>query len=142
MMRIDMALHGHGIHREFQEWICRVEASASAALADWHGGKSMSSTVFRSNLRLMAFSDALTFDAEGKLAFGLMDACSCACLVELQGCWSSDARWGLRWKVTQAKYDTSPMDEPPVGEPPVGEPPVGEPPVLPAPQNYAFVDEV
>lgn len=109
--RIDMTLRPDvASHRDFGAWIAAVEDRAVDAtqLDEWKKNKSMSSTVFRDNLRFMAFSDTTVFDESGALSNGLMDAVSCSALVELQGCWGTDSRWGLRWKVVQLKFSTSP----------------------------------
>lgn len=136
MYRIDMRLRPDvAAHAAFAEWVGELENAASEApeLAEWRQDKARSTSVYNGNFRLMAFSDTLTFDAAGKLSFQLIDAASCACLVELQGCWSTPAKWGLRWKVVQVKFDSSPMDLPPA-------PPPAEP-TPPAPAAFAFVDD-
>jgi hypothetical protein len=150
MFRMDMRLRPDvPLHAAFCEWIADVEDSASQApeLAEWRAGKSRSSTVYNGNLRLMAFGDTLTFDAAGKLSFDLLDAACCACLVELQGCWSSESRWGLRWRVVQVKFDTQPMDLPAQPPPPAQSAFIAEPagprgPCGPAPPAaFAFLDD-
>lgn len=111
MYRINMRLDGRvQSHADFMQWVADIEDSASATpdLATWRGARSRSTTVYNSGMRLMAFSDTLAFDQDGKVSANLINAASCACIVELQGLWSSDARWGLRWKVAQLKFSPDP----------------------------------
>ena len=134
MYRVDLKLHpAVPVHAQFAEWVGALEESASEAaeLAEWRGKRRRSACVYNDGVRLMAFSDTLAFDEEGKLSADLMDAAACAALVELQGLWSTDTSWGLRWRVTQLKFSKTPLDLPAV----VAEPP---PPALP---GFAFVDE-
>ena len=116
MYRVEMALRPDApAHAAFAEWVGEVEdsvreaASGSPELSTWLGTKSRSSTVFNNTMRLMAFSDTMAFDQTGAISANLMDATTCACLLELTGCWSTDARWGLRWKIVQAKFDVAPV---------------------------------
>lgn len=113
MYRVELSMRPDvAAHIAFKEWVTEIERSAEAAaagdseLASWMGTKQRSATVYNDNMRLTAFSDTLTFDSTGKLSAGLMDAAACACLLELSGCWSSDTRWGLRWRIVQLKFDT------------------------------------
>lgn len=137
MFRIDMAMKPHldAIHEAFCSWVGALEEAVGAApdLQAWRQGKSRSTTLYNNNLRLMAFSDTLCFDDTGTLSFDLIDATNCACIVELQGCWSTEARWGLRWKVTQVKFGTGPVEEPKNDG--------GSPPAQAAPAAFAFLDE-
>lgn len=113
MYRLDMKLRPDvEIHQAFGEWLADIENSVAEAecLQEWRAGKSASTTVYNGNLRLMAFSDTLAFDASGSLSADLMHAASCSCIVELQGCWSTDARWGLRWRVVQVKFSKEPPE--------------------------------
>lgn len=117
MYRVDMSLlPDTPAHAAFAEWVgeaedsVRAAASQSADLSTWIGTKSRSSTVFNNAMRLMAFSDTLAFDQDGKMSANLLDATTCACLLELTGCWSTDARWGLRWKIVQIKFDVRPPE--------------------------------
>jgi hypothetical protein len=63
---------------------------------------------FRGNrtLRVTAFSDTLIFDAAGAVAPDPSSAKACSCLLELQGAWTSPARWGIRWRVVQVKLSS------------------------------------
>lgn len=111
MYRIDLSLDtSAAVHRQFCEWLEELDRAVASreALADWRRGKSQSSTLYNSRMRVTAFSDTLCFDAEGQLSFELLDAAACSCLLELQGCWSTDSRWGLRWRVAQVKFTTEP----------------------------------
>lgn len=124
MYRLDMQLRRDvEIHQAFSQWLADIEDGVAGAdgLKAWRGTKGRSTTVYNGNLRLTAFSDTLAFDASGALSADLMSAASATCIVELQGCWSSDARWGLRWRIVQVKFSK-------------------EPPALPA-ASSAFVDD-
>lgn len=115
MYRADIRLRSDvAIHDEFATWICDIEESAAECedLAHWREGKSLSSCVYNGSMRLMIFSNVLTFDDKGALSSGFLDAAWCACLVELQGTWGTDSRWGLRWKVIQMKFGKEPLDLP------------------------------
>lgn len=113
MYRVDTAFRHSTVHHEFAEWVSALEESASENLDDWIAGREASSSVFRGSMRLMVFADTPVFDATGAMSADLMDAAACACLVELQGCWTTDDKWGLRWKVSQLKFDTAPFDTTP-----------------------------
>jgi hypothetical protein len=65
---------------------------------------------FRGNrtLRVTAFTDTLIFDAAGAVTADPSGAKACSCLLELQGAWTSPARWGVRWKVVQVKLSDEP----------------------------------
>lgn len=97
-------------HREFSEWLCAVEESAreAASMQKWREGRSLSTSLYNGVLQLTAFSDTLAFDSEGKMSVGMLDARACACIVELQGCWQTDSRWGLRWRIAQLKWQREP----------------------------------
>lgn len=105
MYRLDLVLRQDlPTHSQFCGWLADIEDSASEALKEWRGGRSKSTCVYNNSMRLMAFSDTLAFDSSGKLSADLMSAGGCACIIELQGCWSTEARWGLRWKIVQIKF--------------------------------------
>jgi hypothetical protein len=57
------------------------------------------------SLRVTAFSDTHVFDEQGSLvdASNLAPAAALTVVLELQGVWTSASRWGVRWKVLQAK---------------------------------------
>lgn len=121
MYRVEMSLRQDTpANAAFAEWVGDVERAVEKAaplcpeLSTWIGTKSRSSTVYNGTMRLMAFSDTMAFDQTGKMSANLMDATTCACLLELTGCWSTDARWGLRWKMVQAKFDVQPVCAAPV----------------------------
>lgn len=136
MYRLDISLRPDvDVHSEFAAWLCEIDEAVATneSLAEWREGRSRSDTLFRNNWRLMAFSDTLCFDSSGKLSFDLMDAAACSCLVELQGCWSSPTRWGVRWKVLQIKFDQSPPEWATQAPPPQR--------VNPPLSAFAFVEE-
>jgi hypothetical protein len=111
MFRIDLALHPRvDVHQDFGRWVGDLEAAAAEApaVAGWKCGRTAATCVYRGSMRLMAFSDTPTFDREGRLAAGLLDAAGCECILELQGAWGTDGRWGLRWKISQLKYYDAP----------------------------------
>lgn len=95
---------------KFAAWLDSVLASAIAwggmhesdsrdpmpAVSEFAGVKSV---------RVTAFSDALLFDTDGNLTGDPSKAKACSCLLELQGLWTSPARWGIRWRVSQVKME-------------------------------------
>ena len=93
-------------HDAFATWIGNVEESAAEAseLLAGRGALRRSECVYNNSMRLMAFSDTLAFDDDGKLSGDLMDAAGCAALIELQGLWTAGGKWGLRWRVVQLKF--------------------------------------
>jgi len=107
MYRMHLALRPDlPVHSAFSDWLCEVDESASEseALREWRGGRSRSVALYNNSLRLTAFSDTLAFDATGKLSADLLSAGGCACIIELQGAWATEARWGVRWRVVQIKF--------------------------------------
>lgn len=88
------------VHREFEEWLRRLEDHASGP---WKTGKTVRSAVYSSTFSVMAFSDTLVFDDAGKLSADILDARSCSAILELSGAWTSDDVWGSRWKIVQLK---------------------------------------
>lgn len=88
-----------------------LEDTMAAAVA-WGGvtGVQPADAVTRSfgggrSLRVTAFSDTLFFDPSGAVTLpsGGAQSLGASCLLELQGLWTSPARWGLRWRVVQVK---------------------------------------
>lgn len=105
MYRVDMRLNsGVDTHAAFADWVGRLEQSVIDLEPELSSTKSLSRCVYNGNLRLMAFSDTLAFDADGKLSVDFLSAAACACVLELQGAWTTDARWGLRWKIVHLKF--------------------------------------
>ncbi len=88
------------VHREFEDWLRRVENHASGP---WKTGKTARSAVYSSTFSVMAFSDTLVFDDAGKLSADILDAKSCSAILELSGAWTTDDAWGARWKIVQLK---------------------------------------
>lgn len=106
MYRLDLVFRDDvDVHVDFVRFVQDLETSAGedTALRDWAPGD-LSRCVFNGSMRLMVFSDTLTFDDQGKLSADLMDAAACQCLIELQGIWKTESKWGIRWKVVQVKF--------------------------------------
>ena len=130
MYRLDLALRPDlPVHSDFCDWLCEVEegAAAAKALEAWRGGRGKSTTVYNNSVRLMAFSDTLAPD--------LLSAAGCSCIVELQGGWNTDSRWGLRWRVVQIKF----VNEVSLPPPPPNSPPESAPQAPAA--AFAFLDD-
>ncbi len=157
MYRVDFALlETDPAHSEFLEWVRGVERRAAESLVDWRGSRSLSTTTFgrgdRHSMRLTAFSDTLAFDAGGKVSADLVDATTAAAVLELQGAWNTDAKWGVRWKIVQLKFDTQPhecpapvpLDVEPAGRSRLGDPAAGADPAArvdaAAKVAYAFLE--
>ena len=92
--------------RAFGEFIDAIQASATRWVAESQPSfgapaDSLSSGLGARQLRVTAFSDTLFFDAAQCADPSGWTAC--ACVLQLQGLWTSPTRWGLRWKVVQAK---------------------------------------
>lgn len=140
MYRVELALSRHvPVHSAFCDWIAALEESASEAqaVAAFRAGKRRSDWVYststNASVSLTVFSDTLAFDEKGVLSADLMSARGVTALIELQGLWSTDAKWGMRWRVTQLKFTTTPPELPPAFEEDTGD--VGEPQ-----QAFAFLD--
>lgn len=108
--RVELKLPNSPTHDSFAEWIGEVESIADSSRGAWGPGLCKSEALYHNgtvnSMRLLAFSDTLVFDEHGELSADLMTAKKCIALVELAGCWTSGARWGLRWKVVQIKFWT------------------------------------
>ncbi len=104
---------------------------AAAPLSEFMGTRS---------LRVTAFSDALLFDKNGELVQEPAGAKACTCLLELQGCWTSAARWGLRWRVAQVKLADAPRPGPAPQFGFLADAGVAVPPAGPTPQ-FGFLDD-
>lgn len=119
MYRLTLTLHDHvPAHRAFCTWISDVEDTVTdePGLAEWREGKAKSTTVYNGTMRLMMFGDTPAFDdATGIMSAEYVDgAAAGAAVLELTGCWSTDAKWGLRWKIVQFKFTKDPPTFPPV----------------------------
>lgn len=137
MHRVELAMvPGVKAHDQFWAWVSAVEAAAAASpdLEEWRGGRSPTACIFRGSMRLMVFADTLAFDASGALSADLMSAAACSCLIELQGCWKTDDKWGVRWKVQQIKFDSTPPDFP-------AAPALPPPPAAASEAAYGFLEE-
>lgn len=113
MYRLVMTLReDQASHSAFAAWAGAVEASAAAdpSVSGWREHRTLSTGVYNGTMRFVAFSDTLAFDGAGKLSADYLDATSCTLLLELQGLWATDGRWGLRWKVLQYKFSVDPAD--------------------------------
>lgn len=109
VFRIDMKLSTlNPVHARFTEWVSDIEHHASGP---WKDDSVLSSTVYNSNFRVMAFSDTMTFDEQGNLSADVILAKSCSALLELTGAWTSNGKWGLRWRVMQVKFSTEGHEE-------------------------------
>jgi hypothetical protein len=106
-LRLDVSLLPHvPQHAAFCEWLERAEEAAEAALSPQ---RPRSSCVFRGNLRLMAFKGSVrVYDHDADEWAGdeddLLSASSVACVIDLQGIWTTDNRWGLRWRVSEVRF--------------------------------------
>lgn len=107
--RVDLRFPSTPAHEAFVKWVADVEAAAESSRGAWGAGAATKSpTLYFADgvwtMRLMAFSDTLVFDERGELSADIRAAKKCAALVDLTGAWSTEARWGLRLKVTQLKF--------------------------------------
>jgi len=135
MYRLELFFLPHvAQHAAFCQWMADVEDAAADKLR--FPDKVRSACVYNNGMRLMAFSDTLAFDASGKLSADLLDAASCSCIIELQGCWTSEYKWGLRWKIVQLKFGAEAPAFPPA--PTTGDDDV---PARPAGEAFAFLED-
>lgn len=123
---------GDELRDQFSAFVQGIGASA----LEWGGmgtghGTPADLGNYRGNrtLRVTAFSDTLVFDPAGAVTVDPTGAKACTCILELQGCWTSPTRWGVRWRVVQVKLSD---EAPPVAVV------VAAPPAL---ASYAFQDD-
>jgi hypothetical protein len=114
---IELTLAGHAAHDAFAEFVGDVEQHAleharpSSQGLTWYSCFSAYSLI--PTLRLSAFDDTKFFDAAGLPCVAPpTDFKACACVLELTGAWTTDASWGLRWKVLEVKHVTQPLVPP------------------------------
>lgn len=106
--RVDLRFPPSEIGEALEEWTRRVEEHAAGSV-EATGGLTRSSTLFWNGRhycqRVLAFHDTPVFDAaSGEMSADLPSARSAIALVELVGVWTTEARWGLRWKLVQLKF--------------------------------------
>ena len=131
MYRLQLQLPADSeLHAAFARWLREAEDSAcqSPALEATRANRTLSTTVWNDSMRLTAFSDTLAFDAEARLSPRLVDATAATCIIRLQGVWTTQERWGLRWQISQVKFDTEGAAAPP-------------PPKRARREAFGFVDE-
>ena len=119
------------VHAAFATWIETLESYALATHRDAFANLAMSTSV-RDNgsFRLMVWDDAQWFHQNAFFKDGVPEIAAgqgATCIVEFCGCWSTDATWGLKWRVTQVQLGG------------VGEKTPARAPV--ATVNYAFADD-
>lgn len=104
---IDLTLAGHAAHPQFVEFVRDVERHAQAHARPAVHGLQWYSCVDGDSLipcmRLAAFDDTRFYDASGLEHVHPTSMKACSCLVELVGAWTTDALWGVRWKVLEVK---------------------------------------
>lgn len=93
----------------FLEFLEAVDdrAAESAVVAEWASGLAHSRTIYRgTTFHVSVFSDTEAFDATtNEPSVGrLHHAYAASCILELQGCWSTAQKWGVRWRVAQIKF--------------------------------------
>lgn len=105
---IDLTVAGSAVHDAFVEFVGEVEAHAlehakpSSSGLRWYS--CFSAYSLTPTMRLSAFDDAKFFEEDGTPSTGLPTHFkACSCILELQGAWTTDTVWGLRWKVLEVK---------------------------------------
>jgi hypothetical protein len=88
------------IHEEFMDWIADLEQSSKGP---W-GDLARSSTIYNNGFRVMFFSDTNCFDSNGNLSADFLKAKSVSAIFSLTGLWTTDSKYGLKFKVEQMKY--------------------------------------
>lgn len=96
------------VHAAFATWIETLESYALTTHRDAFANLAMSTSV-RDNgsFRLMVWDDAQWFDQGAFFKDGAPETIAAgqgaSCIVEFVGCWSTDATWGLKWRVVQVQ---------------------------------------
>lgn len=104
---IELTLAGHAAHPAFARWVAEVEqharqhATPTTPDLTWFTCTDVGSLL--PTLKVSGFDDTRFFDAKGAQHMSPPDIGACTCLLELTGAWTSDAGWGLRWKVLEVK---------------------------------------
>lgn len=114
MYKIDMKLNKEDkTHQQFAEWITDLEQSS---VGTWSATLKKSSLIYNDGFRLMFFSDTNVFDSSGSLSVDFFKAKSVIVLCSLQGLWTSDEKYGLRFAVKQVKFFEDELPYPEVQE--------------------------
>lgn len=104
---VELTLAGHAAHPAFVAFLAEAEAHAREHARPavpglrWYSCVGAESLVPK--LKLSAFDDTKFFDAAGLPSTDPTGFAAASCLLELTGAWTSDAAWGLRWKVLEVK---------------------------------------
>lgn len=135
---VDLTLAGHPVHEAFVQFVKDVEAHAQTharpTRPDLRWCSCVDADALLPRFRVSAFDDAKFFTGDGDTHLAPTDIQSCAVLLELGGAWTTDACWGVRWKVLEVKQ------APPV-PPPFLFLPEPAPDRAPPPVPFAFLDD-
>ncbi|APC25717.1 hypothetical protein BST79_gp204 [Only Syngen Nebraska virus 5] len=113
MFRLEMKLNpADPIHQQFIRWISDLEESCKGP---W-GNLRKSSTIYNNGIRFMFFADTNAFDSSGTLSADYLNAKSAGAIISLVGLWTTQEKYGLKFKVEQFKFDTTSIPYPDVDE--------------------------
>lgn len=110
MYRMDVKLNmADNTHRQFADWIADLEQSA---VGTWSSTLKRSNFLYNDGFRVMFFSDTNVFDSTGALSVDFFKAKSISSLCTLQGLWTSNDKYGIRFNVKQLKFFEDALDYP------------------------------
>jgi len=110
MYKIEMKLNKEDkTHQQFADWVADLECSA---IGTWSSTLKRSSLIYSDGFRLMFFSDTNVFDSSGSLSVDFFKAKSVSVLCALQGLWTSEDKYGLRFAVKQIKFFEDELEYP------------------------------
>ena len=113
MFRLEMKLNPtDSIHQQFIRWIADLEESCKGP---W-GNLRKSSTIYNNGIRFMFFADTNAFDSSGTLSADYLNAKSAGAIISLVGLWTTQEKYGLKFKVDQFKFDTISIPYPDIDE--------------------------
>jgi hypothetical protein len=108
---IDLYLSNDDICTKFVDFLRDLQSSA-AQWGQLGDTLTMSDAVYQngyqSRFRLTAFSDVQIFDIDRNQISTMDGMKACICLLQFQGAWTANERWGLSWKVLQVKQVEEP----------------------------------
>jgi len=111
MFRMTLILNEEdSIHKQFTDWVADLE---EACKGPWNTSKTKSGTVFNNTIRLMFFMDTTVFDATGSLSADYTSAKSASVIASLVGLWTTQDKYGLKFKVDQFQFYEDSIAYPP-----------------------------
>ena len=120
MFRMELKLNpADPIHQQFANWIADLEESCKGP---WGNNLKKSSTIYNNGIRFMFFADTNAFDSKNMLSAEYKNAKSLSALISLVGLWTTNEKYGLKFKVEQFKFSEESIPYPEEDESPSSAP--------------------